>query len=199
MKIFYCLPLLLAFFFSIGAESSTMAFEVHRKDYTFSTAFELRTNKDFFGSVNKSCFSIRTNYELYDAKGNYEAVGVCRVLTLGAFYAWAREMDCYDSNGNYIGMIDGQAVTGAGAKYSIFNAEGTRVAIIYLDKGNSSFSAVDPNNEKRYLASFTRNFVEDATDHWNVLLNDPDILDPRLCKIFAAFAVDSQNEFKKDN
>lgn len=173
-------------------------FEVHRQDYTFSSIFDCLGENDFLGTVVKSSFRVRTHYDLYSVQGNYEGTGICRALTLGAFYDWAREIDIYDSIGDYIGMIDGQFATEAKAKFSIYNGLGARVGIAYLDHASSSFTIIDPNNDNHYIAYLKRHFVNNAVDHWNVTVYDEDAIDLRIIKVFAAFAVDSQNSFRED-
>lgn len=203
MKIFFYLMLLtstLCHTMGEAAQSeSGLKFNVHQQDYTFSTVFEFRSDKDFLGTVVKSVFRVRTNYDLYDKLGKFEAVGICRIFTLGIFYAWGTEIDVWDQNDNYVGLIDGQAMTGAGAKFSIYDAKSNRVGIAYLELGGTSFSIVDPDNESRYLVSLTRHFVEGIVDDWNVTVYDPNAIDMRIVKIFAAFAIDSQEKFKDDN
>lgn len=183
---------------AISNSDTILAFEVRQQSYQFSTIFDLTSNKGLLGTVVKSSFRIRTNYDVYDAFGIYEGVGVCRILTLGSFYKWGTEIDVYDKDGYYAGMVDGQAVTGASAKFSIYDAQGIRVGIAYLDLSNSAFTIVDPNNEQRHIAGLKRNFIENVVDHWSVKVYDPTAIDLRIIKIFAAFAVDSQASFKPD-
>jgi hypothetical protein len=173
-------------------------FEVHRQDYTFSTVFDCLGEHDFLGTVVKSSFRVRTHYDLYNVKGHYEWVGICRALTLGAFYDWAREIDIYDHDGNYVGMIDGQMATDSKAKYSIYNGMGTRVGIAYLDHAGAAFTIVNPNKENHYIAYLQRHFVINAVDHWKVTVYDQNEIDLRIIKVFAAFALDSQNSFRED-
>lgn len=202
MRIFFYLALLTGMLSNTISEAAPTAsgikFKVHQQDYTFSTVFEFRSDTDFHGTAVKSSLRVRTNYDLYDKNGKYEAVGICRVLTLGALYAWGTEIDIYDQNDNYLGMVDGQAMTGAGAKFSIYNAKNERVGIAYLELGGTSFSIVNPNNESHYLVSMTRHFVQDAVDDWTVVVYDQGSMDMRIIKIFAAFAVDTQEHFKED-
>lgn len=201
--IFILLALLLSFVTDpvLATDKSTgsaLTFSVRRQDYMFSTVFEISSPVEHIGSVYKSSFSIRTHYDLYDSLGNHESNGICRVLTLGVLYSWAREIDVYDAQGMTVGMIDGQLATGASAKFSIYNAEGNKAGIAYLDKNGAAFSVVDPANEQRMIASLKRNFVANTLDHWDVTIYDKDAIDMRILKTFAAFAVDSQNDFKKD-
>jgi hypothetical protein len=176
-----------------------LSFEVHQKNYTFSTCFEMNSGDQPLGSIVKSCFSIRTNYILYDHLGNYEGDGVCRLFTLGAFRSWGTEIDVYDKNDVKIGLIDGQVATSAAAKFSIYNAEGNRVGIAYLDLSKSGFTIVDPENENHLLVSYKRNFVQDTIDHWDVVVYEKDVIDIRIIKVFAGFCVDTQKNFKKDS
>jgi hypothetical protein len=179
-------------------DSNPLEFNVHQQDYTFSTVFEMNSKERNLGSVVKSSLRVRTNYDLYDSKGKSEATGICRILTLGAIYSWAREIDLYDTNEKYIGMIDGQAVTGSGAKFSIYDAVGNRTGIAYLDNNSSSFTILNPKNERLHLAKFKRNFIKDTIDNWDVTVYEKEALDLRAVKIFAAFAVDTQEDFKED-
>jgi len=104
----------------------------------------------------------------------------------------------YDADGSWIGLIDGQAVTGASAKFSVYDRNGDRVGIAYLDKTNDGFTIVDPEYENKYIASFRRNFIQNTTDYWKVNVYDTNAIDLRVLKIFGAFAADTQDDFKKD-
>ena len=172
-------------------------FQVRKQTYRFSTLFEFHSQKEFLGTNRKSCFNVRTHYDLYDLKGQYEGVGICRIFTLGALYTWGKEIDVYDAEGNNVGLIDGQVVTGAGTKYSIYNAEGNRVGIAYLDSAKGIFTILDPDNEQHYLVSLQRNFILDTIDNWDVFVYEPEAIDMRIVKIFSAFVVDTQEDFKK--
>ena len=183
---------------SEGDDDSSLKFKVYEQDYTFSTVYEMGSGEGLMGSVSKSVFHIRTNYDLYDKKGAFEAVGICRVLTLGLIYSWATEMDLYDSNGQHIGVIDGQLMTSSQAKFSIYDSTQKRVGIAYLDNTCSAFTIVDPDNERHILASLKRNFVADTIDNWEVSIYERDVIDVRIIKIFSAFAVDTQKDFKED-
>lgn len=179
-------------------DSHILTFNTQQQDYLFSTIFDFSSENGSLGSALKSSFRIRTNYDLYTPLGDYEGTGTCRLLTLGVVYSWGTEIDIYDQNHAYLGMIDGQVVTGAAAKFSIYDAEGMRVGIAYLDRNQSIFTIVDPENEQRYIASFRRNFIKDTVDNWNIQVYDQETIDRRIIKIFAAFAVDTQETFKED-
>lgn len=173
-------------------------FRVTRNDYTFSTVFEMAINDRLIGSVYKSSFHLMTQYDLYDAKGQYQGYGSCRFFSLGLFYTWATEIDVYDAYGYYVGMIDGQIASLEPAKFSLYDSAGNRTGIAYLDKNCSAFSIMHPNNEARLLARYSRNFLQDTVDCWEVDIYEPEAISLKILQVFAAFACDTQGQFKSD-
>jgi len=181
----------------INADES-LSYNVKKKVYMTSVVFELNSKKTMVGTVVKSPFHLRTTYDLYDARGVYQATAICRILTLGLFYDWGTEMDVYDPAGNYLGMIDGQVVTEASAKFSFYDGNGNHVGIAYLDHNHTGFTIVDPQNQYHMVAQYTRNFVENTIDSWDVIIYDQEQIPEELLHIFGAFAVDRQGAFKAD-
>ena len=177
---------------------NVISYRVTRSDYTFSTIFDMATDKNLVGSVVKSVFHIATHYDAYDRFGIYEGEGICRLFCLGLFYTWGTEIDLYNAEGEKVGMIDGQVMSSETAQFSFYDAFGQRVAIGYLDQNCMGFSLVDPNNSSFILARLSRNFILDTIDNWDVVIYHPERISPRLVKIFAAFACDTQNKFKPD-
>lgn len=174
------------------------SYHVMRSDYTFSTVFDMATDKYPVGSVVKSSFHIKTHYDAYDRYGLYEGQGICRIFCLGLFYTWATEIDIYNGEGEYVGLIDGQMVSAEPAKFSFYDGAGRKVAVGYLDQNCMGFSLVDPENSSFVLARLTRNFILDTVDNWDVVIYYPEFIHPRLVKIFAAFVCDTQDKFKSD-
>ena len=174
-------------------------YSVRQKSYRLSTVFELDKEGHPLGSVWKSVFRIRTNYDVYDDSGEHEATGIARIWCLGTFRPWGAEFDVYDRHGDRIGVIDGQVATTEAAKYSFYNSQGEKVGIAYLDLTCAGFSILDPEKDTKIIARLTRNFVEDQVDHWDVVVYEHKAIDPALIKVFAAFAVDKQAYFKADN
>jgi hypothetical protein len=177
-------------------------FSIHQKDYRFSTVFEMDSHAKPHGTVVKSKLRwlkpLRDSYDVYDKDGEWVATGISRVFCLGLFRAWGAEFDVYDTNGNVIGVIDGQVVTAESAKYSIYNKSGQRVGIAYLDLTNAGIAIVHPEKTNHIIARLTRNFVRDQVDHWDVVVYDTDAIDSAIIKVFAGFAVDYQEYFKAD-
>lgn len=186
----------------LEAHEHGYTFDIFQKDYWFSTGFEMESQKKFEGLVCKSSLrwlkALRDTYDIYDQEGNWQATGTGRIFCLGFFRPWGAEFDITDKDGDIIGVIDGQVVTGSSAKFSIYNAQGDCVGIAYLDRNNSGFSITHPEKETLILGRLVRNFVQDQTDHWTISMYDTDKIDPRIIKVFAAFAVDKQAYFKED-
>lgn len=180
-------------------EAEIHTFRIHQKDYRFSTVFEMDGVGTSHGAVVKSSIRVRSNYDVYDERGQWQATGIARVLCLGFFRPWGAEIDVYNPKGEIIGLIDGQVGTLAAAKYSIYNALGECVGIAFLDLTKAGFTILDPENKTRVIARLTRNFVQEQIDSWDVVVYDVHAIDPALVKVFAAFAVDKQNYFKKDS
>jgi hypothetical protein len=95
-------------------------------------------------------------------------------------------------------VIDGQVVTSEPAKFSIYDKNGTRVGIAYMELANAGIAIVHPEKTNHIIARLTRNFVREQVDHWDVVVYDTDAIDPAVIKVFAGFAVDKQEYFKAD-
>ncbi|MDF2549905.1 MAG: hypothetical protein K0S07_972 [Chlamydiales bacterium] len=205
MRFIYHIFLLLSLVSSSGwasendpASNDLIRYRVTRSDYVFSTVFNMETDKGLIGSVVKSSFHLKTNYDSYDRSGLYEGRGIYRLVSLGLFYSWATEIDIYNLEDEKIGMIDGQIWTTGPAKFSFYDASDQCVAIAYLDKNRLGFTLVDPNYPSFTIARLTRNFIRDTVDNWDVVIYHPDLIPAELVKIFATFACDTQNKFKPD-
>ena len=179
-------------------EAQRTEFNIFEKQYRLSTVFEMDAHGKPFGTVVKSVFRIRTNYDVYDAQGVRRATGICRLLCLGSFAVWGTEIDVYDTEGNYLGFIDGQAATLESAKFSIYDKEGDRVGIAYMDLTNAGFSILHPEKETSLFVRLTRKFVQDQIDSWKIDVYDDKAIHPDVIKVFAAFAIDRQEFFKED-
>ena len=188
------------------AVAAPVNFTVREREYLFSNYFEFSADKQPIGVVVKKHYAylhLTNNYDVYSAKGAWEATGVSRLFCLGAFYSWATEIDIYDTNGTRVGLIDGQAVTTAAARFSIYEygSDGTAIlkAIAFMDDERRSFSLLDAENDKLVIAAVQRIFLPNLRDHWECNVFDSDLLDMRIIKVFCAFAVDHQEFFRPDS
>lgn len=180
-------------------------FTIHEKAYRFSNNFEFTQEEVPMGLVSKKRFAyghLVNHYEVYDSEGKWEATGKSRILTLGALFSWATEIDVYNGKGKRVGMIDGQVFTMASARFSIYNydetGKWTLAGIAFMDNEKKSFSIIDPLNDKRILCVLRRVFVPNVQDHWECNVFHREAIDERTIKVFAAFAVDHQEFFRAD-
>ncbi len=189
---------LLMMLFPLGClvEAAPVSYTISESQYLWSTYFEMHGTEGYSGRVVKNHYNIRTVYDLYDPMNRFEAQGVCQVLSLGALYPWAKDIDVYGAQGEQIGFIDGQLLTTAAAKYGFYNIWGTLVANAYLDAQSSGFTIMTP--DERTIARFKRNYIQDDLDYWNVDIYDSNVVDLRILKVFSGFAIDFQEFFKED-
>jgi len=182
---------------AVQIQAQALSYTISESQYLWSTYFEMQGKDSYIGRVVKNHYNVRTVYDLYDSKNRFEAQGVCQVLSLGAVYPWAKDIDVYDQYGLKIGFIDGQLLTTAAAKYGFYDSRDVLVANAYLDVQSSGFTIMTP--DERTIARFKRNYVQDDLDYWNIDVYDAEAIDMRLLKIFSGFAIDFQEFFKEDN
>ncbi len=195
MKVLFSLCLLL-FSSCHSLESRPISYTITSSPYLVSTYFEMYGDNYYEGRVVKNHINVRTVYELYDPKGHYKAQGVCQIFSLGFFYAWAKDIDIYDAQGERIGFIDGQLLTTTAAKYSFYNQNDKHLADAYLDCKCSGFTIMTPDG--RTIAKLKRDYIQDDVDPWKVVIYEKNLIDERIFRIFSAFAIDFQEHFKED-
>lgn len=181
-------------------------FEISKHPGWFSTEFYL---DEKFGPDSLISKSMRhplnpwQTYQIYDGEGELIATASKRILSTGTFMTRMTEIDIYYPSGERLGMIDGQWVTTAQAKFSIYqySAEGVseRVGIAYLDVDRMKYTIYHPENMQRIIANFKRQAVINERDFWQVQIIDESQIDERIIRAFAAFAVDTQDYFKADD
>ena len=192
--------LLLIFLCPLSAShtNDNLNYRVTRSDYTFSTVFDLASEKHPVGSVVKSVFHTAKHYDSYDRYGLFEGQGICGLGPLGLFYSWAAEIVLYNAYGEIIGRISGQLISSEPAKFGFYDALDNQICIAYLDQNCMGFVLVDPDNSAFVLARLTRNFILDTIDNWDVSIYYPERIPSKFVKIFSAFVCDTQNNFKQD-
>lgn len=177
---------------AFGATQSPFSYSVIKNPYRFSTYFELMGKEGYEGRVVSNFFHVRTTYDLYNAEGMYEGQGICRALSLGVLFSWARDLDLYDARGIYIGMIQGKVMTTTSAKFNLYDAAGQLIGSAYQNRNQSSFNLLDPSPMERMLGVIKRNAT---ADEWEVTLYDSTAIDHRQLKILSAFIADHQNSW----
>lgn len=185
--------LLTLFFMTTGfAGEGKYSYMVLKNPYRFSTYFEMMGEHGYEGRVVSNFFHARTTYDLYNAAGVYEGQGICRALSLGVLCSWARDIDIYDATGVCIGLIQGQVLTTAAAKFNFYDAYGQLVCSAYQNYNQSSFNMLDASPMERMMGVVKRNAI---ADEWDVTLYQSDIVDHRCLKIFSAFVSDYQDSW----
>lgn len=179
-------------FFSLGAQEENQTeyhFSIYEKVYPLATYFTIESDDTYRGSVKKSLLRIRTNYDLSNSDG-WQATGIKRVLSLGSVYSWATEVDIYGTKGDYLGMIDGQVVSTAAARFSIYDLDGQLRGIAYLDHSLNSYSIVYPDSEAFPIAELHRHQELDGSTWWHATVYDGAQVDSRILRIFTAMICD---------
>ncbi len=170
--------------------------------YKFSEVYQIKSPlKDTYpGSVKKSSFRVRTNYDLSNKNG-WQATGITRILSLGTLFPWATDIDIYDTRNVQIGMIDGSLATLEAAKFDLYEYDdagnATMIGVAYADPDFNRFVILSSSDNPHPIAELSRNYSE---NNWNISVHYPEKIDDRIIRIFAGFVVDYQDKFlSKEN
>lgn len=172
-------------------------FVISKDIYKFSEIYQIKSplKETYPGSIKKSAFRIRTNYDLSNKDG-WQATGITRVISLGSVYPWATDVDVYDTRGVKIGLIDGDMATLEAAKFNIYeyDEEGKSVAIgsAYASPDFNRFVILSTSDNPHPIAELNRNVNEKT---WSTTVHYPEKIDDRMVRIFAGFVIDFENKF----
>jgi hypothetical protein len=166
---------------------------IYPKTYILASYFTIQGDDTYRGIVKKSAFRIRTNYDLSNSDG-WQATGIKRMLSLGSIFPWATEVDIYDTCWEPLGMIDGQVVSTAAARFSIYDSKGILCGVAFLDHSLNTYSIVYPNSEAFPIAECIRHRDAGGLDWWDVVVYDSQQIDDRVIRVFAAMICDIQGE-----
>ncbi len=172
-------------------------FIVTKDIYKFSEVYQIKSppRETYPGSIKKSAFRIRTNYDLSNKDG-WQATGITRILSLGSLYHWAKEIDIYDTRGVRIGFIDGNLATTESAKFTIYEYDdagsATTIGVAYANSSFDRFMILESSDNLHPIADLNRN-VSNKT--WSVSVHYPETIDDRIIRIFAGFVIDHEDKF----
>jgi hypothetical protein len=172
-------------------------FLVKKDIYKFSEIYQIKSplKETYPGSVKKSAFRIRTNYDLSNVDG-WQATGITRIISLGSVYTWAKEIDIYDTRGVQIGFIDGNLATLEAAKFTIYDydeaGKATAIGIAYANSTFNRFVILSTIDSPHPIAELDRNFNE---KNWSISVHYPEKIDDRIIRVFAAFVTDYEDKF----
>jgi len=172
-------------------------FKIQKKDYLFSSFFEIDSEDTYRGAIKKSSFRLRVNYDLSDRNG-WCATGVKRIFSLGSLLNRFAEIEIYGVQGEFLGLIQGKLITTGKATFYIYDKNQELIGIACIDRKGQGATISAPDNEAYTLARLDRVFVQDIPDYWKVVVYEPENLDDRIIRIFAGFCLDVQDSFHKD-
>jgi hypothetical protein len=173
---------------------------ITKRDYRFEEDFDVDSDFGHLGSIVQSSFSLRKNYSFYDHEGNAIFYAYGRVFSLGSLITSATVLDVYDHMGqNLVGSFEGALLTLYPSKFYFYDFSGICIGIAYMDNDKCSFVIYHPTHSQKILAIYTRVFVENVQDWWQIDIVEPGAIDWRLLISFGAFAVDTQAEYRADD
>lgn len=169
--------------------------QIQKKDplLSYSAEFLLTSEGTPLGCVKRTGFLCpRYTYYLYDSKGDFEAHGTTRILSLGFFDPHLVDIDIYDSH-TYIGMIQGKMFSRSRSKYIFYGALGQKIAVAYLNDKKPELLLFN-GEENALLAKL------DTLSYGDIGLVNLQFLssyssDMRFLKIFTAFVSDHHSSF----
>lgn len=182
-------------------EDQPYNFLITKDVYKYSEIYQINSphQETYPGSIKKSSFRIRTNYDLSNKDG-WQATGITRIISLGTLYPWAKDIDIYDTRGIQIGLIDGSLATTESAKFNIYEYDDagnyTEIGIAYANPDFSRFVILMSSNNPHPIAEMNRNFSDNT---WSVSVHYPEKIDDRILRIFAGFVVDHQDKFNANS
>jgi hypothetical protein len=165
--------------------------------YKLSEIYQIKSplRETYPGSIKKSAFRIRTNYDLSNKDG-WQATGITRIISLGSIYPWAKDIDIYDTRGVQIGLIDGELATLESAKFSIYEydeaGKSRLIGAAYADPDFKRFVVFESSDNPHPIAELSRNSMDNT---WKVSVHYPEKIDDRIIRIFAGFVVDYEDKF----
>lgn len=178
-------------------EDHPYGFLISKDIYKTSEIYQINSElkETYPGSVKKSAFRIRTNYDLSDKNG-WQATGITRIISLGSIYSWATDIDIYDTRGVQIGLIDGNLATLESAKFNLYDYDeagnSAEIGIAYANADFNRFVVLSSSTNPHPIAEMNRNFSDNT---WSVTVHYPEAIDDRMIRIFAGFVVDYQDKF----
>ena len=178
-------------------ENHPYDFLITKDVYKLSEIYQINSplKETYPGSVKKSAFRIRTNYDLSNKDG-WQATGITRIISLGTLYPWAKDIDIYDTRGVQIGLIDGNLATLESAKYNLYEYDesgtATEIGIAYANPDFNRFVILSSSDNPHPIAEMNRNLSDNT---WSVSVHYSEKIDDRIIRIFAGFVVDYQDKF----
>ena len=188
----------LAFSTTIFADSELCNMKINKNSpfLSYSADFNILKNDIPNGKIVRTGFMCpRYYYEIYDEMGMFQARGVTRFFSLGFFSPALADIDIYDANENYLGLIQGKLLSRSRVKFIFYDQGYNELFEAFFDKDSSDIVIY---SHKTNLLADIKGITYGEVGVLNVdLINDQ--IDERLIKIFSAFVSDYFEVFLNDD
>lgn len=191
----YLLALFLFAFASLkGFFELPEEFYVTQRWISLTTTFDVATNTQKLGTVDRTFFSLRYEYNFYDFNNAHQAKARMRWFTFGAIF------DVTDADGKILGSVNERILT-LFPTFEIVSPSGEILAIASMNLWGTEYSLKDPASNQE-IANLSRPFFR-LKDNWTVKVTNPSLLaekkiDPRLFITVMAFQTDMDTWKNRD-
>lgn len=193
-----CLLISKTFATPMHVEENTQAIQVIKNSpfLSYSAEFIFQNEEDCLGKIIRTGFMCpRYFYDLYDINGGFSVRGITRAISLGLLFPRVTDIDLYDNQDNFIGMIEGKILKRSRAKFNFYDAHERATAIAYINGETTEIVIVAPDNPAKMFARFIgQSFGEVGALNIDFISDDCPI-DSRIIKVFAAFVSDFYETF----
>lgn len=162
-------------------------FTVTQRWLSLTLTFDIESNLDYIGSVQRKFLSLRTEYNFYDAQHALQAKAKARLISFGYVF------DVVDALEQPLGRVEEYIFT-LFPKFDIISNENQTLAVAEQNLWGTKFTLKDPVTQEE-LAQMTRPFIR-FKDNWTVTITNPSLfksknIDPRLFITVMAFQTDA--------
>ena len=181
---------------SIEEQKKSIQVFKHSPCLSYSAEFLLQNDNDCLEKIIRTGFMCpRYFYELFDEEDNFAVRGITRAFSWGLVFTRATDIDIYDNQDNFIGMIEGKILKMSRIQFNFYDANNNLVAIAYINYKTKDVTITSPDNPDQIFAKFTGlSFEENGSLNIDFIAEDCSI-DDGLIKVFSAFIFDFYEKF----
>ena len=194
---FLAFLLLIAKSYAGSSQEGEYQWSVNKRNayFSLSAEFDCKRGDALLGSGFRTYAGCpRYYYDLFDAQNAFEARGITRFFSLGMLASWGMDIDLYDPQGVFIGLIEGKVFTRSRAKFIFYDARSVPVANAFLNTETAEFVITPASSDTTILGFLKgRDFGDIAS--WELTSFRPLPIDPRILKVFALFVADYHRDF----
>lgn len=157
--------LLIAAFSNICAMDLPEEFSINQRYLHLATTFEIETETEKLGSIEREIFSLLPEYYLKDASQNIVATARMH------FFPYLARFDVTDNEQNLIGTVE-QDLTFVYRNFSIFSPARKKLASAKMNFWNTQLTIKDGGDD-HIIAVLSRPFLRFYNNNWTVKILDP--------------------------